>query len=61
MILSMRTLARSVIEHDKGESSSLDILEQELQQKARFTIGLLYTYNKTDRHGKVALLWRSIR
>jgi hypothetical protein len=61
MILSMRTLATSVIEHDKGESSSLDILEQELQQEARFTIGLLYTYNKKDRRGKVALLWRYIR
>lgn len=61
MILTMRTFVRSVIEHDKGESSSRAILEQELQQKARFTLGLLYTYNKTDRHGKAALLWRSIR
>lgn len=61
MTPSMRTLARSVIEHDKGESSSLAILEQELQQVVRFTLGLLYTYNKTDRYGKAALPWRSIR
>ena len=61
MILSMRTLARSVIEHDKRESSSLAILEQELRQRVRFTLGLLYTCNKVDRHGKAALLWRSIR
>jgi hypothetical protein len=61
MILSMRTLLRSVIEHDTRERSSLAILEQELQQKARFTLGLLYTYSKAGRHGKAALLWRSNR
>jgi len=61
MILSMTTLAKSVIEYDKGGNSSLAILKQELQQKVRFTLELLYTYNKADRHGKAALLWRSIR
>lgn len=61
MILPMRTLARSVIKHDKGESPSFVILEQEFQQKVRFTDGLLYIHAKTDRHGKAALQWRSIR
>jgi hypothetical protein len=60
MILSMRTLGRSVIEHDTEESPCVAILEQELQQKIRFALGILYTYNKKVRHGKAALQWRSI-